>query len=221
MRSTIQGFVTFAISVLLGASILLSTAVAATSSVVPEEGFDYQTLSSPRPTKSGGKIEVLEFFWYDCSHCNAMLPLIEPWAKRQRNSIVFKRIPVARNEGAILQQKLYYTLEDLGKVETLHSKIFNAIHDEWIPLKTMEQMADFLEKQGIEKKRFLKTYNSDRVMKKVQRAQQLTATYGVDSVPTIVINGQYMTSASMIGGNQADALQVAVHLVAKSKRRLP
>lgn len=221
MRSPIQGFVTFAIAVLLGVAIALSTAVAATSPVVPEEGFDYLVLSSPQPTKAGGKVEVIEFFWYDCPHCNVMAPLIEPWAKRHRNSIVFKRIPVARNEGAILQQRLYYALEVLGKVEALHSWIFYAIHDEKIPLKTIEQMADFLEEQGVGKKQFLKAINSDAVMKKVQRAQQLTAVYGVDSVPTIAINGQYVTSATMIGGNQADALHVVDYLVAKSKRRSP
>lgn len=221
MRSTIQGFVTFAIAILLGAAIALSSAVAAPSPVAPEEGFDYQVLSSPQPTKAGGKVEVIEFFWYDCPHCNAMAPLIEPWAKRHRNSIAFKRIPVARNEGAILQQRLYYALEALGRVEALHSWIFYAIHDEKIPLKTIEQMADFLEEQGVGKKQFLKAINSDAVMKKVQRAQRLTAVYGVDSVPAIAVNGQYVTSATMIGGSQADALQVVDYLVTKSKRRLP
>ncbi|BAN35384.1 thiol:disulfide interchange protein DsbA [Sulfuricella denitrificans skB26] len=220
MRLPIQNFVTSSIAILLGTFIVLSTVVAA-SPVKPEEGFDYQILSSPQPTKADGKIEVIEFFWYDCSHCNAMAPLIEPWAKRHRNSIDFKRIPVARNEGAILQQQLYYALESLGKVEELHIQIFNAIHDEWIPLKTMEQMADFLEKQGVGRNNFLKAINSAAVMKKVQRAQQLTAAYRVDSVPTIVVNGQYVTSASMIGGNQADVLPVVDYLVAKSKRRLP
>lgn len=221
MRSSTQGFVAFAIAVLLGAVIAWSTAVAAASPVTPEEGFDYRVLGSPQPTSAGEKVEVIEFFWYDCPHCNAMLPLIEPWAKRHRHSIVFKRIPVARNEGAILQQQLYYALEALGKVEALHRWIFYAIHDEKMPLKTVEQMADFLEEQGIGKKRFLKTINSDAVMKKVLRAQQLTAVYGVDSVPTIAINGQYVTSASMIGGNQADTLPVVDYLVAKSKQRLP
>jgi thiol:disulfide interchange protein DsbA len=221
MRSSTQGFVTFAIAVLLGAAIALSAAVAAAAPVAPEEGFDYRVLGSPQPRTAGGKVEVIEFFWYDCPHCNAMVPLIEPWAKRQRHSIVFKRIPVARNEGAILQQQLYYALEGLGKVEALHSRIFHAIHDEWMPLKTTEQMADFLEKQGVGKKPFLKIINSDAVMKKVQHAQQLTAAYGIDSVPTIVINGQYVTSASMMGGNQADALQVVDYLIAKSKRRSP
>lgn len=221
MRSSTQGFVTFAIAVLLGAVIALSTAVTAASPVVPEEGFDYRVLSSPQSTRTGGKVEVIEFFWYDCPHCNAMVALIEPWAKHQRNNIAFKRIPVARNEGAILQQQLYYALENLGIVEALHSRIFHAIHNEKIPLKTAEQMADFLENEGIGKKRFLKSFNSDAVKEKVLRAQQLTTAYGVDSVPIIAINGQYITSASMIGGNQAEALQVVDHLVAKSKHRRP
>lgn len=222
MRSSIQGFVTFAITILLGVTIALSAAAAyAASPVAPEEGFDYRVLNTPQPTRASGKIEVIEFFWYDCPHCSVMAPLIEPWAKRHRHSIVFKRIPVARNETAIPQQQLYYALEALGKVEALHSWIFYAIHDEKIPLKTVEQMADFLEEQGIAKKQFLKVFHSDTVMKRVRRAQQLTIAYGIDSVPTIVINGQYVTSASMIGGNQADAMPIVDYLVAKSKHRLP
>lgn len=221
MRSSTQDVVILAVVVLLGAAITLSTTVATASPVAPEEGFDYRVLGSPQPTRAVNKIEVIEFFWYDCPHCNAMLPLIEPWAKHQRNNIAFIRIPIARNQGAILQQKLYYALEELGKVEALHNRIFHAIHDEKSPLNTVEQMAVFLEKQGVEKKRFLKTFSSDRVMRKVQLAQQLAATYGVDSVPTIAINGQCVTSASMMGGDQADVLQVADHLIAQSKRRAP
>lgn len=221
MRSSTQGCVTFVIGALLGVAIALSAPFAAASPEAPEEGFDYRKLGSPQPTKAGSKVEVIEFFWYDCPHCYAMLPLIEPWAKRKRHHVVFKRIPVARNEGAILQQQLYYALEDLGKVEALHSRIFHTIHSEKNPLKTAPQMADFLEKQGIEKNRFFKILNSDAVMKKVLRAQQLTTAYGVDSVPTIAINGQYVTSAGMFGGNQADALRVVDHLVAESKQRLP
>lgn len=222
MRSSTQSFATRVIAALLGTAIALSTAVAA-STVTPEEGFDYRVLSSPQPqpARTDGKIEVIEFFWYNCPHCNTLMPLIEPWAKRHGDSIVFKRVPVARNEPAILQQQLYYALESLGKVEALHSRIFLAIHDEWTPLKTIEQMADFLEEQGIRKKKFLKIINSEAVMKKVHRAQQLTAIYGVDSVPTIAINGKYVTSATMMGGTQADTLPVVDYLVAKSRQRLP
>lgn len=220
MRSSSQSFSTRIIAILIGVAIALSTAVAA-SPVTPEEGFDYRVLSSPQPARTDGKIEVIEFFWYNCPHCNTLMPLIEPWAKRHSDSIVFKRVPVARSKPAILQQQLYYALESLGKVEALHSRIFLAIHDEWIPLKTIEQMADFLEEQGIVKKKFLKIIKSEAVMKKVHRAQQLTAIYGVDLVPTIAINGKYVTSASMMGGTQADTLPVADYLVAKSRQRLP
>lgn len=218
MRLLTQSFVTSILALALGVVIVLLPAVAAASHAEPEEGLDYQVLGATQPTESGKKIEVVEFFWYDCPHCNVMLPLIEPWAKRQRHSIAFKRVPVARNEAAILQQQLYYTLEILGKVEALHSQIFYAIHDEKIPLKTVEQMAEFLAELGVKKNQFLKIINSDAVMKKVQHAQRLTATYGVDSVPTIVINGQYVTSATILGSNQAEVLPVVDYLVSKSRR---
>lgn len=220
MRLFTQSFMTLAIATILGMVIALSATIVTATPALPEEGLDYQVISSTRPAKIGKKIEVVEFFWYDCPHCNVMLPLIEPWAKRQRHGIAFKRIPVARNEAAIVQQRLYYALETLGKVEALHDQIFYAIHDEKMPMNTLEQMADFLEEQGIGKQQFLRTIHSDTVKKKVQLAQQLTAYYGIDSVPTIVINRRYVTSATILGGNQADVLPVVDYLVSKSRQRL-
>lgn len=215
MRLLIPDFIS---SVTLGVLFMLTPFVVGATPAVPEEGLDYQIVRSAQPANTGKKIEVAEFFWYDCPHCNVMLPLIETWAKHHQKSIIFKRIPVARTEGAKLQQQLYYALETMGKVEALHSQIFYAIHDEKVSLKTVEQMADFLVELGIEKNRFLKIINSDAVMKKVQRAQQLTANYGVDSVPTIVINGQYVTSATILGSNQADVLPVVDYLLSKSRQ---
>ena len=177
------------------------------------EGFDYRVAASPQPVARGGKVEVIEFFWYGCPYCNAMTPLIEPWAQRRRRDVSFIRVPYARDERDVPQQQLYYALEALGKVESLHTVIFQAIHEEGIPLKTAGQMAEFLEMEDIEPARFLEAFQSDPVRLKVERARQLSAGFGIDSVPTMVVDGRYITSAAMIGGGQADALDVVDRLV--------
>lgn len=200
---------------------LLAALPAQASLDAPEEGFDYRLVEPPQAVKTGRKIEVLEFFWYDCPHCNAMAPLIEPWARRNRDDIVFRRVPFARNDSAVPQQQLYYALEAIGKLDAWHERIFEAIHRNRIALKTAEQMTDYLAAQGIDRRRFLKAFHSADVQAKVDQARRLASIYRVDSVPTIVIQGRYVTSANMVGGSQAEALQMVEYLVRKAAGRQP
>jgi thiol:disulfide interchange protein DsbA len=198
---------------------------AAASPANPVNGTDYRTLDTQQQTDSGKKVEVTEFFWYSCPHCNAFDPALTDWVKKQGDNIVFKRVPVAFRESFVPQQRLYYTLEAMGKTEDLHKKIFSAIHTGKQSLDTESEIVDFIEKQGIDKKKFLELYNSFGVQTKVRRATQLQEAYKIDGVPTIAIDGRYMTSPSIVGaglGNQSEpvlqsaALQVMTWLVAKA-----
>jgi len=180
------------------------------------EGFDYRTLNAPLNTSAGAKIEVIEFFWYNCPHCNTMEPLIESWVKRNSSRILLKRVPYARNEEWVPQQQLYYALQAMGKVETLHSKIFQAIHEQKIPLKRVEQMADFVQRQGLDRKRFLAVFKSPAVIQLTLHAAELAEQTGVESVPSIVVDGRYITYANLTGGSNEEVLQIADDLVNKA-----
>lgn len=215
---------------LLAAASLSFVAFAAGASPAnPVNGVDYRTLDKAQPTESGKKVEVIEFFWYACPHCNAFEPSLEAWVKKERNNIAFKRVPVAFRDSFIPQQKLYYALEAMGKLEELHPKIFHAIHVEHKSLDTDAAITDFVVKQGVDKNKFLELYNSFGVQTKVRRARQLQVDYNIDGVPTVAINGRYMTSPSIVGasiGNQSEAalhaatLQVMSWLVNKSKNEI-
>lgn len=205
---------------------LVALSVAA-SPASPKNGLDYRTLEQAQQTDSGSKVEVTEFFWYSCPHCNAFEPELEAWVKKQGDRIVFKRVPVAFRESFIPQQKLYYALEALGKLDELHAKVFHAIHAERQSLDTDAAIADFVAKQGVDRKKFLDAYNSFSVQSKVRQAAQLLAAYKVDGVPLVAVEGRYLTSPSIVGesiGNkpepvlQASTLQVMDFLVAKSAR---
>jgi thiol:disulfide interchange protein DsbA len=173
----------------------------------PVQGVDYQVLPQAQPTDSGSKVEVLEFFWYNCPHCAAFEPQLAEWAKKKGDTIVFKRVPVYFRESFVPQQKLYYALEALGKVDTVHRPIFDAIHSARIKLDKEDQIVDFVEKQGVDRKKFLEAFNSE-------------------SVPTIIIDGRFMTSPAMVGSRMrgqseqaqhAATLQVMDALIAKKK----
>jgi protein dithiol oxidoreductase (disulfide-forming) len=208
----------------IGLSLVAATAGA--SPTAPVNGKDYRTLERAQPTESGKKVEVIEFFWYDCPHCNAFEPSLEAWVKKQGDKIVFKRVPVAFRDSFIPQQKLYYALEALGKVDELHARIFRAIHVERQQLETDSQIAAFIAKQpGIDAKKFSDAYNSFGVQAKAKRATQLQADYQIDGVPTLAIGGRYLTSPSIVAGSVGNrpegalheaALQVADYLVSKS-----
>jgi thiol:disulfide interchange protein DsbA len=208
-------------------SLSLIAATAGASPTAPVNGTDYRTLEKPLQTDSSKKVEVTEFFWYDCPHCNAFEPALEAWVKKNADKINFKRVPVAFRDSFIPQQKLYYTLEAMGKLDALHAKIFRAIHVERQQLDTDSQIAAFIGKQGIDAKKFESVYNSFGVQTKVRRATQLQSEYQVDGVPLLAIDGRYLTSPAIVGaklGNRPESilheatLQVADWLVAKSAK---
>jgi thiol:disulfide interchange protein DsbA len=206
----------------------LVAVTASASPTAPVAGTEYRVLDKAQPTDSGKKVEVTEFFWYDCPHCAAFDPSLEAWVKKQGDKINFKRVPVNFRDTFIPQQKLYYALEALGKVNELHAKIFRAIHVERQQLDTDAQIAAYIAKQGIDPKKFADAYNSFGVQTKVQRATQLQAAYKVDGVPLLAIDGKYLTSPSIVGagmgGNRPETIlfdattQVADWLVTKSAK---
>ena len=86
----------------------------------PADGADYISLDKRVAVEAPpGKIEVIEFFWYDCPHCNAFEPRLEAWVKNAPKDIFFKRVPVAFRDDFVPQQRLFYVLEALGRVDEL------------------------------------------------------------------------------------------------------
>jgi len=162
------------------------------------QGQDYTLLSPPQPTVSGKKVEVIEFFAYYCPHCDALDRPLTEWAKAHADEIVFKRVHVSPN-GEPIPQRLYYTLDAMGKAEEYQSKVFNAIHVQRLHLNTDEDVIDFIVKSGIDRNKFTQLYNSVTVQTKVQRSLQMMSSYQISSWPTIVIDGKYVTTPAQAG----------------------
>jgi len=211
-------------AVSFGVLALSASVNASASPANPQVGTDYRILDQAQPTESGAKVEVTEFFWFDCPHCAAWDPSLSAWVKKQGDKINFKKVPVAFRDSFVPQQKLYYTLEAMGKADEVVPKIFRAIHVEGQRINTDKTILAFIEKAGIDKQKFLDLYNSFGVQTKARRAAQLQEAYKVDGVPMIAIDGRYVTSPSVVGValanqpesmQQAAALQVMEHLVAK------
>jgi thiol:disulfide interchange protein DsbA len=179
----------------------------------PAEGKDYLQLSKPAPNEApAGQIEVVEFFWYSCPHCNEFEPQLEAWAAKAPKDVSLRRVPVSFRPDFEPQQRLYYVLEAMGKVAALHKKVFYAIHVEKQALNTADLVSTWAQKQGIDKAKFTELYNSFPVNMKTRKATQLQEAFMVDGVPALGVDGRYYTSGSL-AGTMARALTVTDHLL--------
>jgi thiol:disulfide interchange protein DsbA len=181
-------------------------------------GKEYHILDARAPVDApAGKIEVVEFFWYSCPHCNAFEPTLAAWIKTLPKDVVFRRSHVAFQDSFVPQQRLALTLEALGLVEKLHAKVFAAIHVEKINLNTGEAIAEWVSKQGVDKAKFLDQYNSFSVQTKATRATQLQNAYKVEGVPALGIAGRFYTDGTMASSIER-ALQVTEALIAEARK---
>lgn len=211
---------------LLATALVASTAFA--SPTDPKSGVEYVTLAQPQPVQATGKkVEVIEFFMYHCPHCNALEPQLEQWVKKQGDNIQFKRVHLPFSGPNDPEAHLYLTLEALGKAEEFQPKVFKAWHVDRLRLNTDAAIIDWVTKNGIDRKTFLDTWNSFGVTTKLRRLPQITSDYKVDGVPTVIIDGKYQTSPSIVYNSVKSSsepalfgatLQVMDALVAKAAK---
>lgn len=211
---------------LVAASLAVSTAFA--SPADPKAGVEYVNLTAPQPSQTAGKkVEVIEFFMYTCPHCKSLEPVLEPWVKKQGDNIIFKRIHIPGSGPSDPLAHLHLTLEAMGKAEEYQSRVFKAIHVDRVRLNRDDAIIDWAAKNGLDKAKFTEAWNSFGVMTKLRRSPQLVGAYKVDSVPTIIVDGKYMTSPAQVGTSfktQSEpqlfqaTLQVVDALVAKVQK---
>jgi thiol:disulfide interchange protein DsbA len=195
------------------ASGLVAGSPAFAQPAAPLEGKDFTRVETPQPPGvPAGKVEVLEFFSYACPHCSAFEPAMEAWEKQLPPEVVLRRVPVPFLMNADNFMRTYYALETIGAVQAMQMKIFRGIHIEKKHLEKGEDIAAFVGANGGDAAKFLAAFKSFSVNTSVARAKKLTADYKVDSVPTLVVQGRWMTSPSQ-AGSQERALAVVDQLV--------
>jgi thiol:disulfide interchange protein DsbA len=165
------------------------------------EGKHYHKISPAVPTNVGeGKVEVLELFWYGCPHCFEFEPHIEAWQETKPSYVSFLRMPAVLNRGWVAHARAFYALEAMGELERIHPIFFEAIHVQGRRLRDAESMSRFLSQHDVDVVKFKNAYDSMYVDTKIKRSGQLAQQYGASSVPQVIINGKYRTSASDAGG---------------------
>lgn len=186
-------------------SAALFFSLAATVASAQVAGKDFQPVNPPQPTETGKKIEVIEFFSYACPHCYSLQAPLRTWLKRKPADVEFRRVPAVFQDSWMPFARIYYTLETMGAVDKVHHDVFAAIHDQKVRLQDPKVLFDWAGTKGVDKQKFMDTYNSFTVQSRTQRATDVTRRYDVQFTPALVVDGRYLTGPSMTAtGNSVD-----------------
>lgn len=204
-------------SILLLALVALSGCLSQSSQAEDtfKEGVQYNVIKPPIPTQAAAdKVEVTELFWYGCPHCYALEPTIQTYLNSKPSSVVFQRVPATLSPRWTFHAKLYYVgvLLDPNGGKHLHSKIFDALQKQHRNINTDDSLVRFFTDQGFSAAQVTGALNSMEMKTMMARADTVGIKSGADSVPTVIVNGKYLTSPSMAGGEDK-LLKVINYLV--------
>jgi len=180
----------------------------------PQLGKDYKLLNPPQPTASGSKIEVLEFFFYGCSHCFKLHPLLVAWEKKMPKDVELTYVPAIFNASWEPMARTFYALDALGQLKQLHDPLFNAWNTTIEDLTDEAKITAFVSKRGVDGKKFGEAYNSFSMQSKIVRAKQMGQSYGIRGTPTLIVDGKYLVT----GLHPPEAIEVLNALIDKARK---
>ena len=184
------------------------------------EGKNYVRLQQPVPVETGKKIEVIEFFSYGCPHCGDLEPVLQSWLKTVPPDVQFRRIPVTFQRAWENLARSYYTLESLGEESKLSPELFAAIHSKGMNLSEPKAFFDWAATKGLDRKKVEDMYNSFTMASKISRAKQLAQQYNIQSVPTLIVDGKFVTASDKIGGH-SNVPMALNELIARARAERP
>jgi protein dithiol oxidoreductase (disulfide-forming) len=195
------------------------------------EGKNYFLIDPAQPTSHPDKIEVTEVFSYACPACNQFHTSMDQLAASLPSNAVVTYLAASfrPDENWPLFQRAYYAAQALGVAEKTHDAMFDAAwktgelstydlqagkpkpREAW---PTLDDVAKFYGKYGVDPKQFVGVANSFSINTQMKRADDLMKAYGIDSTPSIVVNGKYRLTTISAGG-VPQTIELTQWLVAK------
>ncbi len=180
-------------------------------------GKDYTLLATAQPS-SKQKIEVLEFFFYQCGHCFHLHPLLAQWEKTKARDVAINYVPTIFQAGAEPAATAYYALEGMGQIKQVDDAFYQAIHVQQVGLFDLDSISAVVVKQGVDKAKFAAAYNSFSVQSKVAQAKQMLRSYNIQGTPTLIVDGRFVIT----GLQPADTIRVLDEVINQvRKERTP
>lgn len=177
------------------------------------EGEHFKRIDKNKTTDND-KVEVFEFFMYGCPHCYSFEPSLNKWKQSKPDNVEFIRVPATFNSLSTLHARAYYALQMMGEGEKIHPKFFSEIHNNKNAMKTVDSLADFVQKNGVDRAEFIDAMNSFTVESNIRKATKLVKDYNIGGVPAITVNGKYLVSASM-SGTYDNMVKIMSYLIEK------
>jgi len=193
---------------------LLFAGLVVGASVSANAQTGYEVLESPQLTANPEKVEVMEFFWYGCPHCFQFEPFIQAWKKTKPDNVDFVNAAPPLNPAWKVHSQAFYAAQVLGVLDQFHEQMFNAIHVDKKSMRKPKDVGKLVESLGLDSKKFLKTMKSFNVDAKIRQSLQMASAAGISAVPTVIVNGKYLTSGS-VAGSYPNLIKVLDELVAK------
>lgn len=184
-----------------------------------KSGVHYEELAYPVATADKSKVEVTEAFGYLCPHCASFEPLLHKWSTQQADDVNFVRLPVVFSKSWEPMARAYYSADLMQVTEKTHQSTFDAVHKERRRFRSVEDLAEFYADLGVDEAKFNKMANSFAVNMRMNQGASKLKGYGVQSVPTLIVNGKYRITAETAGGH-AGMLKVARYLIEKERQAL-
>jgi protein dithiol oxidoreductase (disulfide-forming) len=185
---------------LLAVSVAHAAEPAAAPAPSWEAGKNYFLIEPAQPTATGSKIEVLEVFSYACSHCAHFQPYAEQLKAALPAYASFDYMPAIFNPQWEPFARAYYTAQSLGVLDKTHQALFDALHRDHMPLRSIDDLATFYASHGVDRAKFIAASGSFEVESKLSRSSEIVKNDGIDGTPSIVVNGKYRTTGAAAGG---------------------
>lgn len=189
---------------------LIAAALLSGSSGVPAQdhgskaGINHKVITTPQPSAApAGKVEVIEFLWYDCQTCYVMQPLLERWLAENRDRVAYSRVPAVTGDNMVYFARVFYAANALGVLDQATPALFAAIHRYARPLDSDDRLVEFFGDLGVERARFLSVFRNSATMARVREAQVMNRRYDVQGAPTLVVNGKYRVDPTMVASPEA------------------
>lgn len=185
------------------------------------EGTNYLRIKNPQPVETGKNIEVIEFFSYGCPHCGELEPHLQTWLKTKPADVTFRRVPVMFQPRWENLARVYYTLEAMGEETKLSPEVFAAIYSKGAPLWNEKDFLDWAATKGLDRKKVEDVYKSFTVVGKVNRAKQLAGAYNIQSTPTVIVDGKFITGSEKLPQGHASMPAAIDAMVQKARAERP